>query len=190
MPAMSTPLLPGHRAPAAGFDAPFELLAACHERVERSLALLRRLVDHAAREGADAQARQAARDVLRYFDEAAPHHHEDEERHVFPRLLATGDAALAARVHRLQADHLAMAAQWQVLRPRLQGLAEGETAAPAELAAAAAGFAALYEPHLRLEDEQIFPAARALCDRAVLAEIGAEMAQRRGATPPRTVPPG
>ena len=35
--------LPGLHAPAAGFDAPFALLDACHERVRRSLALLERL---------------------------------------------------------------------------------------------------------------------------------------------------
>ena len=42
--ATSIPLsqitLPGHRAPGAGFEAPFEMLDACHERVHRMLALL------------------------------------------------------------------------------------------------------------------------------------------------------
>ena len=32
-------MLPGHSAPAAGFEEPFEMLATCHERVERMLAL-------------------------------------------------------------------------------------------------------------------------------------------------------
>jgi hypothetical protein len=32
-----------HAAPAAGFDQPFELLAACHQRVEHMLDLLQRL---------------------------------------------------------------------------------------------------------------------------------------------------
>jgi hypothetical protein len=53
---------PGLQAPAAGFDEPFAMLGACHERVRRSLALLQRLVEHAAAHGADAQARDAARD--------------------------------------------------------------------------------------------------------------------------------
>ena len=30
---------PLHAAPAAGFDAPFELMGACHERMARTLAL-------------------------------------------------------------------------------------------------------------------------------------------------------
>lgn len=33
-------------APAVGFDQPYEMLEACHERVERSLNLLLRLGAH------------------------------------------------------------------------------------------------------------------------------------------------
>ena len=33
---------PLHAAPTAGFDAPFELMGACHERMARTLALLAR----------------------------------------------------------------------------------------------------------------------------------------------------
>ena len=38
--------LPGFLSPGAGFEAPFEMLAACHERVERMLTLLARLQQH------------------------------------------------------------------------------------------------------------------------------------------------
>ena len=59
---------PGHAAPAAGFEVPLEMLAACHGRVEAQCATLRRLVAHLAAHGADEQARDAARAVMRYFD--------------------------------------------------------------------------------------------------------------------------
>ena len=39
-----SPSLPGFDAPAVGFEQPFEMLLACHDRVRRSLALLGRLV--------------------------------------------------------------------------------------------------------------------------------------------------
>jgi ribonucleoside-diphosphate reductase alpha chain len=94
-----------HAGPAAGFDQPFELLAACHGRVERMLGLLERLAAHLAAHGADEPARSAAADITRYFDIAGPAHHEDEERHVLPRLRASGDPALAALADRLHADH-------------------------------------------------------------------------------------
>ena len=89
---LHTLTLPGHRAPGAGYEAPFEMLDACHERVERMLRLLHKLRAHLQASGWDAQAAEAARDVLRYFNEAAPRHHEDEERHVFPAVLAAPDA--------------------------------------------------------------------------------------------------
>ncbi|RYY81317.1 MAG: hemerythrin domain-containing protein, partial [Comamonadaceae bacterium] len=55
-------------AGGAGFEQPFEMLEACHERVHRMLTLLDRLRRHVAGHGTDEQARQAARDVMRYFD--------------------------------------------------------------------------------------------------------------------------
>ena len=39
--------LPGFGAAAVGFDTPFEMLEACHERVQRSLDLLQRLTGYA-----------------------------------------------------------------------------------------------------------------------------------------------
>jgi hemerythrin-like domain-containing protein len=168
-----------HAAPGAGFEAPFEMLAACHERVERSLRLLERLAKHIVAHGADAQARDAAKDVLRYFDIAAPHHHEDEERHVLPLLRAHGQAALAARLH---ADHEAMGVAWAALRPALHALSDGD--ASAALAASAhhvwRDFAALYRAHAQAEDSQAFPSARALLDGPAQRAMGQEMAQRRG----------
>ena len=67
-------MLSGHKAPAAGFEEPFEMLATCHERVERLLALQARLQQHLLDKGCDEPARQASRDVMHYFDMAAPLH--------------------------------------------------------------------------------------------------------------------
>jgi hemerythrin-like domain-containing protein len=166
-----------HAAPAAGFDLPFEMLAACHERVERSLALLERLAEHLATHGADEAARSAARDVLRYFDLAAPQHHEDEERHVLPALRTHGQAPLADRLH---AEHAAMAQAWARLRPALDGVMRGEAGAALADRPVWREFAALYRQHAALEDELAFPAARQASDPAAERAMGQEMAQRRG----------
>ncbi len=168
------PLLP--TPPGAGFDAPFDMLAACHERVERSLALLERLAAHLPAHGADAAARDAARDVLRYFDLAAPHHHQDEERHVLPALRAAGQGALADRV---VAEHEALVAAWAALRPGLQALVDSATV-PDPQRDRWAGFCAAYRAHAALEDTQVFAPARALLDAAAQAAMGREMAARRG----------
>lgn len=172
-----------HAAPAAGFDEPFAMLSACHERVERMLQLLERLQGHLARSGADAQAAQAARDLMRYFDLAGPAHHEDEERHLLPLLLQHADPALPQLARCLMHDHHRMAADWAQLRADLQSIAPGPQAvvpAAARLRAWPA-FAALYRAHIRLEEEQAYPAVQALISPQALAEAGREMAARRGA---------
>ncbi len=175
--------LPGMHTPGAGFDQPFEMLDACHDRVRRSLDLLARLRSYLRDKGCDDSARQAARDVLRYFDMAAPLHHEDEERHVFPPLLAqTADAPLLALVRQLQRDHVQMAERWAAARGALQAMGDGQLQAftPAH-GAALDDFAACYADHLRHEDESIYPAARALLDAPAQQAMGREMAARRGA---------
>ena len=179
-------MLPGFSSPAASFEQPFEMLAACHDRVRRSLQRLQRLAAYLRERGTDEPARQAAADVLRYFDIAAPHHHEDEERHVFPPLLAEGTPAVQAAVRRLQRDHVEMAAAWATLRPALQRIADGSAGALQETdERALEHFVSLYAEHLRTEDEEVYPAARERIDAPTLAEMGCEMAQRRGAPPPK-----
>ncbi len=160
--------------PAAGFDEPFAMLHACHERVERSLALLERLTAHVVQHGADAQARDAARDVLRYFDIAAPQHHEDEERHVLPALRAQDQAALADRI---AADHVAMSAAWQSLRPWLLAIGQGDASA---VMPDLPRFTALYREHIALEEGSAFTRAQSVLDAAEQRAMGREMAQRRG----------
>ena len=174
--------LPGFGDPAVGFDTPFDMLEACHERVLRSLALLQKLQDYLHDHPCDDSARQAARDVLRYFDMAAPLHHEDEELHVFPPLLERGGADTVAAVRQLQQDHEAMSANWQAARALLQALAEGaQESFSAADEAVLARFAGVYAEHIRLEEDLVYPAARALLAPEAVQAMGAEMRRRRGA---------
>ena len=178
-----SPSLPGFNAPAVGFEQPFEMLLACHERVSRTLDLLRRLVDHIEGSGHDAQSRAAAADVLRYFDIAAPLHHEDEELHVFPALASSTDTRIRAAIADLQRDHNRMAARWADLRG---ALVQWRDAAAAPTISdsnreAAADFIGLYAAHIDTEESLVYPAARACFDDAGLARIGAEMQGRRQA---------
>ena len=176
--------LPGVRAPAVGLEQPFEMLAACHERVTRMLGLLARLQQHLHDTGCDDAARQAARDVMRYFDLAAPLHHEDEELHVFPPLLAGDDAVVRKLVLRLQHDHRQMEAAWALARQTLQTVADGEPSGwrplQAGQTAALDHFAALYQQHLVHEDETVYPAAQAMLTDAALEAMSADMMRRRG----------
>lgn len=173
---MSAATVTLHRAPSAGFDRPYEMLAACHERVARMVGLLERLAVHVQSQGADAQARDAARDVMRYFDIASPLHHQDEERHVFPRLRAQGQGALADR---LCADHEAMVPAWAAVRAALLEITQGRV--PPEAAHGAwDGFIALYRRHAAEEEAIAYPVAVAATSADEARAMGAEMSARRG----------
>lgn len=176
--------LPGFSAPAVGFEQPFAMLEACHERVQRTLDLLGRLRLHVrAQGGADESARQAARDVLRYFDIAAPLHHEDEERHVFPLLMAGAPPEVRAVVLRLQQDHVHMAVDWAAARVPLQSMAQGEAQSfSGEDEALFDQFLQRYAGHIAQEEECAYPAALQLLDPGALEAMGHEMARRRGAS--------
>jgi hemerythrin-like domain-containing protein len=178
---------PGHHGPGAGFEAPFEMLDACHERVERMLALIRRLQEHLQKTGCDDSARQAARDVMRYFDLAAPRHHEDEERHVFPPLMAGPNAAVKALVLRLIQDHRQMELAWTDARSVLQTVADhGDAPWPGLTVwhqVKLNDFARLHRQHVDDEGNVVYPAARGVLKSGALAAMSEDMMVRRGAFP-------
>ena len=179
--------LPGHSAPGAGFEAPFEMLEACHERVERMLGLIQRLQKHLQDVGCDSSAREAARDVMRYFDQAAPRHHEDEERHVFPPLMAGPDTAVKALVLRLIQDHRQMELAWTDARSVLLTVADHGNAPWPGLTVwhqvKLNDFARLYRHHVDDEEKVAYPAARGMLGPGALAAMSEDMMVRRGVLP-------
>jgi hemerythrin-like domain-containing protein len=168
----------------SSFEQPFEMLEACHERVHRMLNLLHRLREHLILHGADEQARQAARDVMRYFDLAAPEHHRDEELHVFPALIASGDGPVRAVVAQLRDDHLQMESRWKAVRLVLAGLADGVlTHLTCTDDAQLDEFAGLYAGHIETEENIAYPAARPLLAGEPLQAMARDMMARRGVVP-------
>lgn len=156
------------------------MLSACHERVQRSLDLLGRVVTHIDTKGHDDASRSAAKDVLRYFRLAAPLHHQDEELHLFPALLAHGNPALMASVQRLQHEHIEMERLWRAVEPVLVRWSEPDASQPTALEREAIGaFRSIYPAHIALEEESVFPAAFALLGPEGSQRAGAEMQERR-----------
>jgi hemerythrin-like domain-containing protein len=158
------------------------MLVACHDRVRHFAATVERLAGHVLEHGSDEAAREAAAGVLRYFDVAAPLHHEDEEADLFPALVealdVTQDADTLATLRRLTAEHVELAALYRAVRVTLERIAAGE---PARFAAGAAeSFARRYPAHAAAEEESVFPIAQARLAKDVLADIGRRMASRRG----------
>jgi hemerythrin-like domain-containing protein len=179
---MATPLFAEHTAP--NFDDPLGMLSACHGRIERQLETLARLQRHLPENGCDHDARTAARAILRYFDTAVPNHHADEEQSLFPRLaqaLPNDAPPLLADLHN---DHAKLAAAWRKLRPVLAAIATGQrdNMSPRQVAE----ITAAYEAHIAREERDLFALAAQTFDAGTIAEIGLEMASRRGVTTPRS----
>jgi pyridoxamine 5'-phosphate oxidase len=167
----------------AGFDDPVGMWLGCHRRIEKQLRTLSRLPGHLAKNGVDAEASAAAQSILGYFEKSGPHHHEDEDRDLFPlletRITDAADlAAFRALRARLEADHRRMEACWARLRKPLHGIADG-IARPLD-AADVDAFLAIYASHIPAEDDAIPALAKRYLSGADLEALGRAMASRRG----------
>lgn len=170
------------RTPGAGFDQPVEMWLACHERVQRFAALLSRLAEHLRNQGADEDAQVTAASIRRYFNEAAPRHHEDEEVDLFPRLRdrldAQGDRTVLEVLDQVEADHLEMAGLWKVLDAALAKVSRGERIALEQQLIDR--FATMYRHHIDAEEQVLLPALKKLLGRGDWQAVGRAMAERRG----------
>lgn len=170
--------------PQAGFDEPIALMMDCHRRVEHFLDVLLRVAQEAPAE-LPGEHRRALTTARHYFEQAAPHHTADEEASLFPRLRQSDDPqarAVLERVEALEADHRAAKAQHERIDALFDAWLEaGDISQEArrELTDRLRQLRKLYEAHIHLEDDEVFPAALRLLDAAQLQAIGVEMAQRR-----------
>jgi len=141
---------------------PLEMLAACHSRVEHQCSTLGRLVEHLVRNGADADARMAAVNVMRYFDTSAKDHHADEEQDLFPALLASAVGlevmTLSDLTRALAAEHRELEPRRQQLRASLEPIAAGASSSLDALSVEA--FIQLYERHIASEESELLPVAK------------------------------
>lgn len=177
---MNLDALSGHTAPS--FDDPVGMLHACHRRIEKQLATLDRLQRHLPEHGCDADARSAARNILRYFDTAGMNHHADEEHSVFPRLVLAAGAEAKTLTIELERQHGVLAESWTHMRALLAGIAAGQRAnlSPRDVLS----FREAYARHIALEEQTLLPLAQSSLDADALRVIGEEMAARRNVDAP------
>jgi pyridoxamine 5'-phosphate oxidase len=165
------------------FSQPIVALRLCHERMRSECATLRTLAERVKNHGCDEQARQVAAGVVRYFDTAARFHHEDEEEDLLPRMMAAATMSRGSSLTRLVADvateHREMDRCWTELRAALQGVAAGDPDEGGLDPMHVDHFVKLYQTHIAVEEANVFPLAEMLLSRNDLAEIGANMAERR-----------
>src|SRR6266540_1063552 len=169
------------------FTDPLRLLVHCHERIEAQLSALER-----AAEILRAGDRQSLPRVFGAIDAACAHfaipgvkHTEDEEISLFPRLRERGgdggEDALAA-MSELETQHRTAEKLHVEFDKCVSSLPRDGSADARELdcfSGLVAELAALYRPHILLENTLVFPVAARVLPASEIQALGAEMRARR-----------
>jgi hemerythrin-like domain-containing protein len=164
-----------------GPDDPLRLIQSAHVRIEQRTALLIELCKHVAAHGVDETSRKTADAVLHYFDGASVLHHDDEERDLFPALLAAappGDRkAVKDTLALLTAQHAEMDSLHAELRPVLAAMSEGRLV---RLDPGLCGrIHLLYVEHIAIEETEIMPLAEKCLSADAVRRLAESMAARR-----------
>ncbi|MCC6682634.1 MAG: hemerythrin domain-containing protein [Phycisphaeraceae bacterium] len=182
------------QTPDAGFDEPLQLLSDCHRRIEKFLGILARIAEERRGGALGAEHREALEAALRYFKNAAPWHTRDEEDSLFPRMRQLNDRRVdgaLTTLESLEADHDRVEAGHAEVDQLGRLWIERGTLQAAEierLGQLLEQLCQVYQRHIAEEDDVIFPLAAHVLNDSQLAEVGLEMAQRRGIDPDRPAP--
>ncbi len=172
---------------APDFSKPLELLVHWHSRMTTKMENLIRAGEKlkTATENEQKYVLFEIEIARNYLLSANAKHKQDEEISLFPRLRERQNdigASIIAALNDLEAEHQAAEEIEYSLNETIDRLT-GET--PVEAADIeifndlAKGLLEFYRPHLRLENESIYPAARQFLSDEDLQQIGQEMRERR-----------
>jgi hemerythrin-like domain-containing protein len=151
----------------------FEALDVCHQQIAAHLNRLAGLITHIDASGVDIHARHEAGVIDTFFSGTSRAHHAEEEKSVFPPLLVSGSAELAATIRSLQQDHGWIEENWIELSPQLRAIAMGNTwLDAAEFRHYAEVFLELCRQHIALEETMIYPESKARWAQLVAARAG------------------
>ena len=160
--------------------AVFEFLDSTHQDIQRYLQQLHALVDAIENDGLNQVNRGQARRVLDYFNSEARQHHLDEEKHIFPALLASQNAEVVQATEHLIQDHGWLEENWIHIAPSLEAATGGNLWFDTmELRHALEVFEALYLDHIVLEESIAYPEAKKRLIGMDTLGMGREMAKRR-----------
>jgi hemerythrin-like domain-containing protein len=168
-------------------DDPLQALLKFHREIRHSLNLLDEL---ARAPGYGEEERQVAYSLWEFFSGPMAWHDQDEDLSVLGRLKR---AKLAAMFEALLDDslqtHARMKLQLETLRPHLERLIRGERCEAADFIGAAVDLRGLIEPHLAVEEREIYPFARYFFDEQTRAAIAREVEQRKRERGEDSLPP-
>jgi hemerythrin-like domain-containing protein len=160
--------------------APIQDFSHCHVGIFRKLDLLGELpalLEPAAR------ARQIAEQALEFFREAIFEHHLDEERELFPAVLASSTAGAEleraqAMSRRLTNEHRELEGLWKQLESGLKKVAKGQSTDldPALIQR----LVTQYRAHAQFEESEYLPLSQAILGRNAnhMAALGLSLHMR------------
>lgn len=157
-----------------------DLLIGCHQRIRHFTGVAVKLA-HA--QGASVEeVVQAASGVHRYYTVSLPLHEADEEETVRPLLDAIGDEKLRHALLAMTDQHLAIDELLERLLPLLVMVRNNPDTihmAGGEMCSITKALHEIFNAHLQLEEEVIFPAIREALPDDVRGEMLREMQNRR-----------
>lgn len=161
-------------------DKPLTNFFSCHEGIVSHLKTfgeLPALLEPAAR------ARKIAEETLEFFQGAVFDHHAEEEKDLFPAVLAHAAKGgehdkVQGMIKGLTAEHRDIEAIWSQLEPQLQKVAKGHLAEVD--AASVQHLVSKYSAHAKLEEDEFLPLAEEILGRnsADMAALGLSLHTR------------
>jgi hemerythrin-like domain-containing protein len=168
--------------PDSGFNDPIGMLKDCHRRIEHFLAILVSVAGKAQGRVLNSEEQSAVEAALHYFNESGPRHTKDEEESLFPRLKGMDAEQLLARVQRLETEHgEAETIHKEVEQLYAKWIVECSLSCDESvwLVAITRKLQQLYEEHIKIEEDLVFPFAADRLDNETVAEMGSEFKARR-----------
>ncbi len=171
---------PTNASAASGEDSPISNFSDCHKGILSHLSSLGEvptLLESAKR------AREIAAETLHFFSPSVFDHHVEEEKDLFPAVLAAASQGeelekVQSMVASLTADHRSIEAVWRELEPQLSKLANGHHASVDT--ALVERLVSQYQTHARFEEAQFLPLAEKILGRKdiQMAELGLSLHMR------------
>ena len=168
--------------PDSGFDDPLGMLTDCHRRIEHFLDILCRVAERASGRALSDEESAAVRASLEYFRKGGQRHNADEEESLFPRLRAAAQEADFSEIAGLEGDHRDGNQLHEAVEKLYEKWLQGGALALADqdkILSLIQHLKRLYEEHIRMEEQLVFPRAAKLLNRQTIAEIGQEFRKRR-----------
>ena len=163
----------------ASWNEPIEMLYACHGKVKRFCRQLTILPDYLAKNGCNQAVKNDVQQILNYFNQSAPLHHDDEEKDFFPLLVKYVPEA-QKNIDELERQHVTLHDNWAKLSEQLQALLKDERE---NIDVALINhFVSSYDKHIALE-EPLFELGKQHLSESELREIGDIMSARRRVQP-------